>query len=166
MSILSVWFFYQIYHGLGDSEPTDENDKKIWHFFRNEIIPDGVSYDPTWWWTGIVWASAAVAIHNVQQFPIPWPGCNDKQCPLSLEEDPIAYLGILVDILQEWDRYYINRSSIFTGLLPQQGIDINLSSKNNILQIHYLDINRVKRIRQTLNDSLVGWRDIIQLANA
>ena len=59
----------------------------------------GRSWSPAFWWTGIVWATAATAIHNVQQMDTltsvdaSWPG------PISLEEDPIAYLGILADVL-------------------------------------------------------------------
>ena len=88
----------------------------------------GRSWSPAFWWTGIVWATAATAIHNVQQMDTltsvdaSWPG------PISLEEDPIAYLGILsygnwrngTDIpssrVSIVNQYRVPRSSLGTGI--------------------------------------------------
>ena len=56
----------------------------------------GRKWSPAFWWTGIVWATAATAIHNVQQMntltnvDASWPG------QISLEEDPIAYREYLL----------------------------------------------------------------------
>ena len=68
-----------------------------------QAIVDGGDWSPVFWWAGIVWGTAAVGLHNIQQLnkvvslAPDWPG------KLRLSDDPLAYLGVLVDIMQEWN---------------------------------------------------------------
>lgn len=132
------------------------------HLF-DRLAGQGCSYHAYWWWTSIVWATAAVAIHNLQQQGKRWPGCRDEITPLTLSEDPLAYLGILVDVLQEWDRYTVFRTSIFTGKLPLQGKDVRLGTDNGIVLIDYGSEDRAKKVREALNTSLQGWDQVVSV---
>jgi hypothetical protein len=53
-------------------------------------------------WRAILRGTAATAIHNIQQLEGPFYEAGKNYGPLTLEEDPLAYPGILVDILEEW----------------------------------------------------------------
>ena len=51
-----------------------------------------------------------------------------------LERD---YLGILVELLQEWDRYTTSRNSVFTGELPISSADVCVGASNRVVHINY-----------------------------
>jgi hypothetical protein len=125
-----------------------------------------VLYNAYWWWVSLVWATAATALHNVQQQESPWPGCVEAIQPLGLKEDPLAYLGILVDVLQEWDRYTVFRDSIFTGRLPLQGKDVRLSVYEGRVRIDYGDSGRARKVRAALKTALMGWERIVTVLPA
>jgi hypothetical protein len=126
-------------------------------------ILDGGKWSPAFWWTGIVWATAATAAHNVQQMEFPdklypdWPGL------LSLQEDPLAYLGVLVDILEEWDRY-----SVFKALdsEPIQGIDVELGTDAGKIVVQFLGplgSKRARKLKSNLSASLADWAAILEV---
>jgi hypothetical protein len=126
-------------------------------------ILDGGAWSPAFWWTGIVWATAAVGLHNVQQMSSAakldrdWPG------KLSLSDDPLAYLGILVDIIQEWNRY-----SVFKALdrEPIQGIEVELGTLNGKVVLCFKEPNaagRSKKVIEELDGALKGWRDLLEV---
>ena len=119
---------------------------------------------PKFWWTGIVWATAAVAIHNIQQMSKVgalagnWPG------PLSIEEDPLSYLGVLVDVLQEWDRY-----SVFKDLdrEPVQGSEVDLGNDRGRVTMTFTGpaaASRSEKARIDLNIALVDWERFVELS--
>jgi hypothetical protein len=97
------------------------------------LLPDPLVWNIHYWWTGILWATAATALHNAQQ-ELGDGRLSDNQLSkdhdpirlpvLRVDEDPLAYLGILVDILQEWDRYSSIPDSAFTANTPCQGSDV------------------------------------------
>lgn len=162
-------FYFRMYFGLGDTPPTDENDKNIWNRFRRANIINPPSpileptYDSLWWWTGIIWATAATALHNIQQLRDKGAQYSDIK-RLSLDEDALAYLGILVDSIQEWDRYTVSRESIIAGSLPLQGIDVKLSSEKGRVHINYGDSDRASKVKQSLDVALSDeWNEIINI---
>jgi hypothetical protein len=123
----------------------------------------GGEWSPAFWWTGIVWATAATAIHNIQQMPSAkkldrrWPGT------LSIEEDPLAYLGVLVDILEEWDRY-----SVFKTLdsEPIQGIEVELGNSAGLVQVSFVGPagpSRAINLRNNFDESLKDWDELIEV---
>jgi hypothetical protein len=130
--------------------------------FVQRIIDAG-EWSPAFWWTGIVWGTAAVGIHNVQQISSAkrldpdWPGL------LPLTEDPLAYLGILVDIIQEWNRY-----SVFKDLdrEPIQGIEVKLGAERGKVLVQFLEPNassRAAKLEKDLDKTLDGWRELVEV---
>ncbi|MCG2639419.1 MULTISPECIES: hypothetical protein [Bradyrhizobium] len=128
-------------------------------------VIDAGGWSPTFWWTGVVWGTAASALHNVQQqddaneLDPEWPG------KLALDDDPIAYLGILVDVIQEWNRY-----SVFKRLdvdrEPIQGIEVELGFRNGKIIVRFKEpnaVDRAKEVRKGLDKSLSAWSDIVEI---
>jgi len=120
-------------------------------------------WSPAFWWSGIVWGTAAAGLHNIQQISAAkkldpeWPG------KLRLTDDPLAYLGILVDIIQEWNRY-----SVFKKLdsEPIQGIEVELGSKSGKVFLRFKEpdaVKRAKKVRKELDQALAGWRDLLEV---
>jgi hypothetical protein len=119
-------------------------------------------YDPAFWWTGIVWATAATAIHNVQQMSKPWFRNFDADL-LSLEEDPLAFLGILVDCLQEWDRYFV---FALPDRLPVQGADVLLGHEDGRIIINFAESERAAKVAGDLKKALAGWENVVSILPA
>jgi hypothetical protein len=121
-------------------------------------------YDFVYWWTGIVWATAATAIHNIQQMSKPWfrnamvGSLPIEAEPLALDEDPLAYLGILADCLQEWDRYFVFASP---ERLPIQGVDVLLSHDNGKVTIDFETTERAGKVRKDLSAALSEWDKLV-----
>jgi hypothetical protein len=124
---------------------------------------DTGEWSPAFWWTAIVWGTAAVCIHNVQQLRSAkqldpeWPGT------LALREDPLAYLGILVDVIQEWNRY-----SVFKDLdrEPIQGIEVKLGLVSDKIVVQFLEPNatgRAEKLTKELDQALAEWRDLVEI---
>jgi hypothetical protein len=102
-------------------------------------------------------------LHNVQQISSAkrldpdWPGL------LPLTEDPLAYLGILVDIIQEWNRY-----SVFKDLdrEPIQGIEVKLGAERGKVLVQFLEPNassRAAKLEKDLDKTLDGWRELVEV---
>lgn len=90
--LLYSTFYFRIYFGLTAAPPPDQYQSALWRKFKGLGTTATVAYEALWWWQGVVWATAAVAIHNVQQQQ---PGEEDPGSgPLRLDEDALAYLGI------------------------------------------------------------------------
>jgi hypothetical protein len=84
--------------------------------------------------------------------------------PLQLDEDPLAYLGILVDCIQEWDRYTVSRESVIAGVLPLQGADVKLANEGERIQIDYSDPDRAAKVCKDLDNSLSDeWKQILDI---
>jgi hypothetical protein len=122
-----------------------------------------LDWSPAFWWSGIVWGTAAAGLHNIQQMSAAkklddnWPG------KLRLSDDPLAYLGILVDIIQEWNRY-----SVFKKLdsEPIQGIEVELGSESGKIFLRFKEpdaVKRAKKVRGELDQALAGWRDLLEI---
>jgi hypothetical protein len=170
LSLLYSTFYFRMYFGLGLQPPEDEHDRSIWIRFREasniQYPPKPGSeskYESFWWWTGIVWATAATALHNIQQFGDKWPVHCNNPGPLSIEDDPLAYLGILVDCLEEWDRYTVTRESVIGGTLPLQGIDVKLSTEAGKVCIDYGDRKRSESVTNNLDISLADWDQVVNI---
>lgn len=161
--LLYSTFYFRMHFGLGKTPPADRIQAELWRKFKSADTAENVEYEALWWWHGVVWATAAVAIHNVQQQQ---PGEErDGSGPLRLDEDALAYLGILVDCVQEWDRYTVSRESVVGGLLPLQGADVLLGTENGKVRLILGDSSRTTRIRQNLDRSLRGWDVFLELAS-
>ena len=121
------------------------------------------------WWRSAVWATAAVAIYNVQQsrYRKEW----GKKTKLRLSDDPLAYLRILVDILQEWDRHSMQRiRSVEAGPRRINSRDVQISTMRDgkvIIQYGCRDKDGKKgqsKMRSDLSDALVGWPRLVKVS--
>jgi hypothetical protein len=130
---------------------------------QTERIKTAGPWSPAFWWTAIVWGTGAVAVHNIQQvesaiqLDSSWPGT------LALDEDPLAYLGIMVDIIQEWDRY-----SVFKKLdrEPIQGVEVRLGHNLGRILVEFGEPNsksRAEKLRKNLNMALTDWAKLVEV---
>jgi hypothetical protein len=154
--LLATTYYYQLYAAAKACTDPSEITKRF---------SEQGTWSPAFWWAAIIWATSATALHNVQQISAAkqiddaWPG------PLTLAEDPLAYLGVLVDILQEWDRY-----SVFKSLdsEPIQGTEIELGLAGDKIAIRFicastLAAKRAKKTRGDLDDALSDWKALVDI---
>jgi hypothetical protein len=156
----TLWFC--LYEALNRAPPAaDVRDEDV----RNKLLTACNRRSPaTHWWQSVVWATAAVALHNVQQTK-GWPSE-----PLRLDEDPLAYLGILVDILQEWDRHSMRRTRAIES--DRRGInndDVWIGNDGSRIFIEYRSRDatqdaRNDDIRKDLNRSLADWESLVDVS--
>jgi hypothetical protein len=156
--------YFSIYFGLGDSPPKKKTDSAPWTRFRKDVPSPNAPVFAHWWWSGIVWGTAACALHNVQQMsqsdlPV---DLKEEDHPLSIEEDPLAYLGILVDCVQEWDRYTTSQESVIGGRLPLQGTDVTLCHKDDVIHLG-LPKRFADDASKALNGCLQDWSQYLQI---
>ena len=156
LQLLASTYYYRLRAGALLASPASPLARRI---------IDAGRWSPTFWWTGVVWGTAASALHNVQQMDDAnkldpaWPG------KLKLSDDPIAYLGILVDILQEWNRY-----SVFKRL------DREPTDSRNRSRARFQEwersfckfrepsaLKRAAKVREGLDTSLVDWTDLVEI---
>lgn len=122
------------------------------------------------WWGVLIWATAASALHNALQDKTFKLLCRQNEYNyknLSYSDDPLTYLGILVDILQEWDRFSVNKNSLFSkkSALQNTDVEIGIDSSSGLIKLRYSDPDVLKKIRDALDESLSGWEKIITLSN-
>ncbi len=125
------------------------------------------SYRAAHWWRSVVWATAAVALHNVQQSPN-FPGWKEK---LELSEDPLAYLGVLVDVLQEWDRHSTRKVTAVESderMINSNDVRIGHSADGKIyIQYGCRDgkaAERQQKITAQLDMALADWDQIVEIS--
>lgn len=130
---------------------------------------DGLHYSPSIWWSSVLWGTGATAIHNIIQERKKWEECNIGIPALSLEDDPVAYLGILVDILQEWDRYPVTRGRFLlhgsskTPTLPLESRRVTLNSNGtDSITLRYPTATG-KRIEDELKTCLIEPSNLVAL---
>lgn len=127
-------------------------------------VPDAfTAFDTSAFWAWNTWAAAATGVHNVMQKAS--SQIFDGVDRLKLADDPLAYLGILVDILQEWDRYTVRREGAFSGALPIQGTEVflNLEPKTGRVAVKYQSKKVYDDAKRDLDGVLHQWNDLIDL---
>jgi hypothetical protein len=156
--IMATTYYYRLYVQAKKHEATSALAKRF--IGEDPAKPEA---SPAFWWTGIVWATAATALHNIQQMPDAnkldrdWPG------QLSLDDDPLAYLGVLVDVIEEWDRY-----SVFKVLdgEPIQGTEVELGTVADKIVLRFRGPaapKRANKLRGNLNDALKDWATLLKV---
>lgn len=154
-------FYHRVHFGLDAFVPTNNYERGILTRFKNRYGGGAGPYTSSWWWSAIVWATSATALHNVQQLSTTWPDDIGETEKLQIEEDPIAYLGILVDCLQEWDRYTVSGESVIGGALPLQGVDVELGYDASNITIAYHNSRVAESVRKSLDVALADWESIV-----
>lgn len=153
-------FYHNILAIASQTNPTDSEHKNAIEKFKNRMADGVAEYDPHYWWIGIVWATAAVAFHNLLQKPGHWPTAG-KHRKLALQEDPLTYLGILVDLIQEFDRYSVYPSE---DKPPLQSSDVYLAVADGKIQFKTTS-DRIEKIKKDLDQALEGWSQIMVLTS-
>ncbi len=154
LQLLASTYYYRVY-AAGTNAP--EPKPAIVKVFLKGL------WSPAFWWTGIVWGTAAAAVHNIQQqseaqkLDPDWPG------RLKLDDDPLAYLGVVIDTIEEWDRY-----SVFKGLdyEPVQGNDVTLENRAGRIIVTFVGPNgekHAKKRRDELNAALENWDALLSI---
>jgi hypothetical protein len=154
----------QIYDETKDLFTTKNVPKEM--SIRGRISPD-------FWFNKVLWATASIAIHDVIQEKYYEKICkkNGKtKCEkIKLDDDPLAFLGVLVDALQEWDRYTISGELAFsekTELLQSTDVDI-VDSKPDKISFYYPlkkgddEKDFSKEIKESLSRCLTEWNNHI-----
>jgi len=144
------------------NEPSDKRKKRAWETIKKEC--EANDYEPEWWWQATVWATGATAIHNVAQMDPVERLRTAHPGPLSIREDPLAYLGILVDVLQEWDRHTVAGLSPVTGIRPLQGIDVSVEIPKDLIHLVYDTAHRAGKVKKTLDMALQDWKNLVDIS--
>jgi hypothetical protein len=125
-------------------------------------------------WIKDLWASSSVAIHDYvtkETWNVKSEQENDPELQIKLEEDPLAYLEILVDLVQEWDRYTVLGESAFVGSELLQSYEILFVFKSNNTNKFTFTFpwreNSTKQygdeIGKSLDRILTSWDEYIEL---
>jgi len=152
-------------------------------FFNDELIPIHFDkYTAKNWFSLVLWGTAAAAVHDIVQNKKLWDNekhikdftkiqknrLSKNQGLLSLAESPLCYLGVLVDAIQEWDRYSVRKDDVFSTKDRLQGVQVNIEymTGSNKLKFTFPDSDDLSEtIQKTLNFSLEKWKDYLQLNN-
>jgi hypothetical protein len=137
--------------------------EEVKEFLANEkkrSVKNNFGYAAEWWWVGTCWATMATAIHNIFQMKEFLPN-KFKRIKITAADDPLSYLGILVDILQVWDRYTVSNDDIFDLKEPIENKDILIDKKNHKVILSYNNIDVVKQIKKRLEESLPDWKNFL-----
>jgi hypothetical protein len=143
----------QYFSKLQDVPPKDRSNcvsKELFTSIRIEIIrvPKRIrlinkmdngdsdsNLQPDFWFKKILWATASSAIHALVQKPEyskqyvkRFGEENSDNSKIGFEDDPLAFLGVFVDGLQEWDRYKVTGrgEAAFAGDEPLQSTEVYL----------------------------------------
>lgn len=131
------------------------------------------------WWENVVWGTGAAAVHNIVQVALKNQGAvpktpayrYPKATRLTLDEDPIAYLGLLVDLLQDWDRYSVRRGAYVlsrgrsASKIPLQSSDVRmgLDKKSGRVVFDLGNNGAAERMREELELFLTNWKALVEI---
>ena len=100
-------------------------------------------------WLKDLWATAAVAIHDYVTLD-DWneeeneeerdPHDKDKY-GINLDQDPLAYLEVLVDLLQEWDRYSVLGETAFSDEELLQSNEVFLGVGKEFISLYAVSLD-------------------------
>ena len=109
------------------------------------------------WWPEVVWASGAAAVHNFEQA---WPDAFRPKKKLTLQDDPLAFLGVLVDIIQDWDRSTSAGDAALMKRLPLQATEVDVEVVGDRVCFAFEDSGVASRLQKELSKCLTGWQKL------
>jgi 2'-5' RNA ligase len=128
------------------------------------------------WFKKVLWATASAAIHALIQKEDYKKKCKDfveegqPHLTIHYNNDPLAFLGGLTDVLQEWDRYTVSGESAFsdTELLQSSDVIVEDSYKNGAIYFYYPNAGNGRKkweedLTKSMNNCLEGWTDIVEI---
>lgn len=172
-----VYRFVQLIKEDLDWLETKYNFTSVYDFITKQSIMKHFHYKASNWFSLVLWGTAAAAIHDIVQNKDLWKtpkemkyifeltgGTNNGI--LKLDDSHLCYLGVLVDIIQEWDRYSVIKESVFSEKFQLQGIQVDIRKPMQGMQpleIKIIENNEViQKIQSSLDFSLNGWRALIK----
>ena len=160
LSLQYTTLYYALVARFGTDMQPDSRLQSI-----TKAFTERKQYREEFWWTLNVWGTAAAAIHNLIQTPPTWDTSNLELTKLRLEEDPIAYLGVLVDILEEWDRYAVQRGAAMgtSTQLPLQGSDVFVNTTGDRLEFRIPKARLVSKMIEAFDTALEDWRQLLSV---
>lgn len=166
LRFVSHWFRLRFGVEHSDEIPADKKRSIIEALGRDPLARRGLwNYTAEAWWSKLVWATGATALHNYLQAYDDWDRGEEPEELLSVEVEPLAYLGILVDCLQQWDRYSVRGTPAITGRLPIQGADMSVNilpdGRTRLLYEGESSEFLVAEIAKTLDSCLEDWGQIV-----
>lgn len=164
IALQALTFFRDIYLGLLAESDFDSFNKKqkrnskrllsgntnlisekMYERIRNKIIkaPKRITirgdFDANAWFKKVCWATSSAAIHALIQDEDYKKECekhtkDETRLKIALNDDPLAFLGVLVDSLQEWDRYKVKQrgESAFSGSDLLQSVEVKLKYDSHL----------------------------------
>ncbi|MCX6828709.1 MAG: hypothetical protein NT002_05440 [candidate division Zixibacteria bacterium] len=150
--LLIATHYYRILYAAKKNRGTSQHAEVLTSFIDRITR---YKYDAQFWWCGIVWGTGASAMHSLIQLGI----CgNQAGHRLRLTDEPLTFLGILVDCLQEWDRY-----SVFPipGADTLQATDVQLVRRSGKIVLKYGNKDRSIKVTKALDKCLAGWRNLV-----
>lgn len=154
--LLIATFYYRLRYAIEAKRGAGARFRRLAKLFCERIVE--YECDPYFWWTGIVWATSAVAAHNVLQCDPYEDGVSKPR--LRLDDDPLTYLGILTDAVQHWDRYTVLPTLLRS---PSQGVDVCLGKSKGIVVINYKEKALAAKVTKELDGCLDGWKNLIDI---
>jgi hypothetical protein len=117
------------------------------------------NYSIDLWWSGLVWATAATAIHDRYQALLEDTDSEDR---LSFSDDPLAFLGILVDEMQLWDRFRVFDPTKGHKLdeIPTQSSDVTLGVDNGKIRFS-VPRHQIDNLEKSLDERLADWKEVV-----
>lgn len=169
-------FYALTAHCQNAASPT-EGQRRLAEFARSK------GYKLDQWWRRLLWVTAATALHDVMQqhgagskgFPEHRRPDSPLLAPLTLEDDPLAFLGVLVDSVQCWDRYPVVRLSgrqraEGAARMPVESRDVRPFSTagRGATSRPRLRLPREagEKAKKELDAALSGWSDVLDLSVA
>ena len=152
----STSYYYMLHSAIGASK---RSGTLIDVVGRYELKDRNYSVDL--WWAGLVWATAATAIHDRYQVLVTKKRSGDK---LSFADDPLAFLGILVDEMQFWDRFKVfdlTKDHKFDDV-PTQSSEVTLGVQGGKIQFA-APAHEIVTLEKSLNERLSDWRQIVSV---
>ena len=148
-------YYYQLYSAIASLKKANKLPDIVGRFDLKQR-----SYSIDLWWSGLVWATAAVAIHDRYHALINKNG-RDK---LSFSDDPLAFLGILVDEMQLWDRFRVfdpTQGHKFEDI-PTQSSDVGLTVFGGKVMFS-APRHEIENLEKSLDERLADWREVVFL---
>jgi hypothetical protein len=148
-------FFYRIATALKSKEQNARSGTVVALKEAYDKLFKNLRYDAEYWWKVVVWSTCATALHNIVQ---------QESVQLSIDDDPLTFLGVLVDSIQCWDRFSVDPGAVFAGDLPAQESDVQVDFTANTATLEFaIPKKPFEKITGELDASLKDWRSYLNV---
>jgi hypothetical protein len=119
----------------------------------------------------LVWATAATALHDLaDKTSLTKEAGSGARQLIGIQDDPLAFLGILVDELQMWDRFLVHivREVDLRSPIPESR-NLWLSATDGRVSVAYdfpdgkQSVEERDRTTRELDKKLQDWSDVVEV---